>query len=599
MKLTRCPGGICRMLVSFVLCAVLLTGRSVTQDDDWIDPTDMLNYDAASGTMKKPDKVIQGDSENKEVPKEAVKEENIVAVSRCQNKLDSLILKLADYEKKDKAKFYESNSIHIFKRYLNKILIEAGRLGLPDDTTGDMHYDAEIILTKQTFNEITRFLNEEGWKSAPLDDALSNILINFRHHDYEAWKWKFEDMFGADPYDVFMVLLCIVCITVIVATELWTHIGWFTQLKRIMFICFLISFGWNWMYLYKIAFAQHQAEVAKMGNFDKVCAENIHWSDGLLEWFRSSWTFQDDPCQKYYETLLVNPVLLVPPTKALAVTFTNFVTEPLKHIGQGIGEFIRALMKEIPMLLQIPVLVIIAGAVLIFCYGAGRSVTTLRQLTYQDRQPPPALPPRHEQKQEQILYQRQNGSGDKGGYLMEDNRCIERGPFDRGDASAERYRPKNSEGGSKANIEVLRPGDMVDTPAEKHTKLAVQSKLVSEEENSQKESEKKNSEDHPGGLYSKSNDLATDRIVKNSTDESLDEATTIELNKPSHVQKPTKGNGDEAKCTVNEDRSKTQDAMETTGFKRKESSSCGLEEPTEKIAESLGFTEQNQRNTAS
>lgn len=68
-----------------------------------------------------------------------------------------------------------------------------------------MHYDAEIILTKQTYNEISRFLNEEGWKSAALDDSLSDILINFRHHDYEAWKWKFEDTFGVDPYNVFMV----------------------------------------------------------------------------------------------------------------------------------------------------------------------------------------------------------------------------------------------------------------------------------------------------------------------------------------------------------------------------------------------------------
>lgn len=39
------------------MCAVLLTVRCEIQNDDWIDPTDMLNYDAASGTMRKPDKV--------------------------------------------------------------------------------------------------------------------------------------------------------------------------------------------------------------------------------------------------------------------------------------------------------------------------------------------------------------------------------------------------------------------------------------------------------------------------------------------------------------------------------------------------------------
>ncbi|XP_044288218.1 chloride channel CLIC-like protein 1 isoform X2 [Varanus komodoensis] len=546
------------MLVPLVLCAALLIGRSATQDNEWIDPTDMLNYDAASGTMRKPDK-------------------------------------LEDCEKKDKAKFHENNSIYIFKRYLNKILIEVRRLGLPDDNTGDMHYDAAIILTKTTCNEINRFLNDESWKTAALDEALNNIVINFRHHDYEAWKWKFEDTFGADPYNVFMVLLCLACITILVATELWTRIGWFTQLKRIMFITFLISFGWNWMYLYKIAFAQHQAEVAKMGQFDKVCAEKIHWTDGLYEWLRNTWTVQDDPCRKYYETLLVNPVLFVPPTKALAVTFTNFVTEPLKHIGQGIGEFIRALMKEIPVLLQIPVLLILAGAVLIFCCGAGRSVTALRQLTYQDRQPPPALFPRSGEESRQILYRRQNGPGD-GGYLMEGPGCTERGPYDRGDASTEKYSPKTSESGREGKIEVLQP-HTIDAATEEHLKLADQSKLTSEKENSQKQ--EKTSEDNLGTMGPKSNNLATDRIVELNTNKRLDETSITELSTPRHIQKPTKSNGDDVDCNIKEDSSLKLDALETRGFKRKGSSSCGLEEPTVNIAENLSFTEQNQRNTAS
>ncbi|XP_062836868.1 chloride channel CLIC-like protein 1 isoform X2 [Anolis carolinensis] len=574
------------MLVSLVLCGILLIGRSEAQDDDWIDPTDMLNYDAASGTMRKPYKVNKDDSENTKTSTEAVAKVNTVDFSQCQRKLDSLILKVEEYEKKNKAKLYESNSIHVFKRYLNKVLNEAGRIGLPDDNSGDMHYDAEIILTKQTYNEINRFLNEEGWKSAALDDALSDILINFKHHDYEAWKWKFEDSFGIDPYTAFMVLLCLVCIAVIVATELWTHIGWFTQLKRVMFISFLISFGWNWMYLYKIAFAQHQAEVATMGNFDEVCAEKIHWSDSIMEWLRSSWTFQDDPCQKYYETLLVNPILLVPPTKALAVTFTNFVTEPLKHIGQGIGEFIRALMKEIPVLLQLPVLVIMAGAVLIFCYGAGRSVTALRQLSHQEKQPPPAFPPWDGRQHESVQYPLPNGAKHRGGYLMGDSGSISRGPYDRGDASANRQQPTKSEDYHQRNIEVLRAGDMPDDPTGEHPKLAVKSNL-SPEEHSEKEQEKKN-EVHPTQLHAKPSDEAPEKIEGKDTEKSLDEGKTSEVEKSCHTEEPVKGNRDETKCNVPEDKS-IKDPL-SKSIKRKGSSSCGLEEDPKTITESLSFT---------
>lgn len=45
------------MLFPLVLSAIVLIGSSKVQDDEWIDPTDMLNYDAASGTMRRPYKV--------------------------------------------------------------------------------------------------------------------------------------------------------------------------------------------------------------------------------------------------------------------------------------------------------------------------------------------------------------------------------------------------------------------------------------------------------------------------------------------------------------------------------------------------------------
>ncbi|NXC42505.1 CLCC1 protein, partial [Penelope pileata] len=403
------------------LCALLAGGRG--RDDDWIDPTDMLNYDAASGTMRRPYKVNYHDSEDKTVA--AVSTDSL---SSCSREVDSLQQKIAECEQRN-AKSRESRSFYIFKRYLNKILNEAGKLGLPEGNVGQVHYDAEVILTKQTYLEILRFLQEEAWQSGAVDDALSDILINFKHHDYTAWHWRFEDSFGIDLYNMFMILLCLVCVVVIIATELWTRIHWFVQLKRILLISFLISFAWNWLYLYKLAFAQHQAEIAKMGQFDNVCAEKLDWRESLIEWLRSQWTLQDDPCQKYYETLLVNPVLLVPPTKALAITFTTFVTEPLKHVGQGIGEFIKALMKEIPLILQLPVLIMMALGVLAFCYGAGSSVSVLRYLTSSQKK---RLPPSDSQ-QEKIDFGQCDGNKPLG-YYSQKTPPVYRGPYDRGDA---------------------------------------------------------------------------------------------------------------------------------------------------------------------
>ncbi|KAB1274198.1 Chloride channel CLIC-like protein 1 [Camelus dromedarius] len=458
------------MLCSLLLCECLWLITAYGHDDDWIDPTDMLNYDAASGTMRK-SQVKHGISEKQEDSPDASCADEL---SECYSKLDSLNYKIDECEQK-KREDYESQSNPVFRRYLNKILIETRKLGLPDENKGDMHYDAEIILKRQTLLEIQKFLNGEDWKPGALDDALSDILINFKFHDFETWKWRFEDSFGVDPYNVFMVLLCLLCIVVLVATELWTYVRWYTQLRRVLFISFLISLGWNWIYLYKLAFAQHQAEVAKMEPLSNVCAEKMEWTGSLWEWFRSSWTYKDDPCQKYYELLLVNPIWLVPPTKAFAVTFTNFITEPLKHIGKGTGEFIKALMKEIPVLLQIPVLIIMALAVLSFCYGAGKSVDLLRHVGGPESEPPAALQPGERRRQQELDYRPYGGAGDAGFYYRSQIGPIEQGPYNKTyeggrDVLRERDVDLRFQTGNKSP-EILRAFDLPGADAREHPKV--------------------------------------------------------------------------------------------------------------------------------
>lgn len=44
-----------RLLIIFGISSILLLTQG--QDDDWVDPFDMLNYDATSKTMRKPPEV--------------------------------------------------------------------------------------------------------------------------------------------------------------------------------------------------------------------------------------------------------------------------------------------------------------------------------------------------------------------------------------------------------------------------------------------------------------------------------------------------------------------------------------------------------------
>ncbi|XP_073906960.1 chloride channel CLIC-like protein 1 isoform X4 [Castor canadensis] len=424
-----------RMLCCLLLCEYLLLITGYAHDDDWIDPTDMLNYDAASGTMRKSQaKYVV--SEKKDVSPDS---SNADELSQCYLRLDSLAHKIDECEKK-KREDYESQSNPVFRRYLNKILIEARKLGLPDENKGEMHYDAEIILKRQTLLEIQKFLNGEEWKSGAMDDVLSDILINFKFHDFETWKWQFEDYFGVDPYNVLMVLLCLLCIVALVATELWTYVRWYTQLRRVFFISFVLSFGWNWIYLYKLSHS--------------------------IRLMLPRWSHRTTYVLRRWTGLEVSG--------ALAVTFTNFVTEPLKHIGKGTGEFIKALMKEIPVLLQIPVLIIMALAVLSFCYGAGKSVSVLRHVGGPEREPPQALQ-LGDRRQQEIDYRLHGGAGDADFYYRGNVGSIEQVPSDRTyeyrrDVLRERDVGLRFQTGNKSP-EVLQAYDLPNTEAQEHPEV--------------------------------------------------------------------------------------------------------------------------------
>ncbi|XP_068096204.1 chloride channel CLIC-like protein 1 [Hyperolius riggenbachi] len=405
------------LLLSF--CLVTCYGKY--QDEDWIDPTDMLNYDAAAGRMRNQKQYPVGKITENEGAKyqdqdtcqtdhmdcgkgletwkqkepsdvasnEEAKEEN--TESTLQRYTEDLNRK----QEIEKEKTHRSCN-PIFRRYLNRILNEAKNLGFPGESEPAVHYDAEMVLTNEMIVEIQRFLRDADWNAGALDETVSRILVRFKHHNEEDWRWTLEDYIGIDPFSVFMISLSLLCIVRMVATELWTQVRWYVQIWRLFVITFVVSIGWNWMYLYKVAFAERQADIVKMANVDETCGKKMSWSENLFEWWKSSSSFQNDRCEEYYKALMVNPILLVPPTKALAVTVTNFITEPLKHIGKGLGEFFHGLLAEIPLFYQLPVIIIIAAIFMVFCYGAGTSIAQVRFLRRAPNELERLPPPQHQ-----------------------------------------------------------------------------------------------------------------------------------------------------------------------------------------------------------
>lgn len=398
-----------------LISCLALAATAQPADDEWIDPYDMLNYDASTKSMRKP-------AEPSNYPNVPTKRreytEDSKELSTCEKHVEVLQKQNEDQQKKIVTLSQQPTCNPVFKRFLSRLIKEIERVGSPSDST-DTLYDAKISVSKQTMVEMRALVDgEESWRTGALDNAISQILTDMRPHDYEAWpKWSIEDTIGVDLDTILKGALCVLVIAVIIGTELWSTVSWIVQFRRLFAVCFMISIVWNWFYLYKIAFAEHQNNLVKMDDVNKKCTgvKKIDWSDSLKEWFRSTWTLQDDPCKQYYEVLMVNPILLVPPTKAISVTITTFITEPLKHFGQGISEFLRALLKDLPVQLQIPVLLTIVLSILVVMYG-GVNAAFQHGITApfrrQQRDPPGRLEPPPERHVPQI----EGGGGDAAFY---------------------------------------------------------------------------------------------------------------------------------------------------------------------------------------
>ncbi|KAL0160037.1 hypothetical protein M9458_043762, partial [Cirrhinus mrigala] len=126
---------------------------------------------------------------------------------------------------------------------------------------------------------------------------------------------------------------------------------------------------------------------------------------------------------------------------AITVTITSFITDPLKQIGQGISEFLRALLKDLPVTLQLPVLLIITVAILVFIYVSAQAAihqaVRLPRLGWRQDQPPPAVG----QRQAPQLREHEEAGGDAPQPLQvhQNNRNRVNQAENRGDA----YAPQN------------------------------------------------------------------------------------------------------------------------------------------------------------
>ncbi|KAL1251205.1 hypothetical protein QQF64_019001 [Cirrhinus molitorella] len=245
MKVSSCSLlGFWSLLIFSSLFVFANTKIHRDEDDAWIDPYDMLNYDPTTKRMRKPTKSANYPNmptKRRKFRSESCEAQQCPDVSECTSKLESLQQEFDELKKRTTTTSVKPIYLSVFKQFLSRFLKETSELGMPDDGQTSMHYDAEVKLSKHSLVEIQKLLNEENdWTTEAMDEALSQILVRFKLHYHEAWKWRFEDTLYVYA-DTALKVSLIVLTVAIICTVLWFMVSWFVHFWRM-----------NWFHFYKI-----------------------------------------------------------------------------------------------------------------------------------------------------------------------------------------------------------------------------------------------------------------------------------------------------------------------------------------------------------
>ncbi|CAC5386387.1 CLCC1 [Mytilus coruscus] len=238
----------------------------------------------------------------------------------------------------------------LFRKYVKK-LISYFQSKAPDTT---QEYHVWVKLSKDQYTVLQKFADgksnihdaQEILVSMITDVTRSNVGTTAK---LSMW---FEEKTGASLDNILKMVTIMSLISMVLYMEIGLHISWRRRITQLIMLAFVISIPMTWYELYQTA--QISQQTVTMKEAPKECVQDMDKEDWLTFYthaFKHIFTFQEDNCQKYYEHMLIDPLLKVTPTKAIAVTFVRFFLSPLKDVGSAFSEFMRALLIDLPVTL--------------------------------------------------------------------------------------------------------------------------------------------------------------------------------------------------------------------------------------------------------
>jgi len=336
---------------------------------NWVDPSDMFNYDHSKKEMKQPKKSLIADDEGNDAKDtncplcqcpyiDKHKDDTSADLSKCE---DTNVLFANDLQKcqdllserPPSETAYFQQLVNVILKYLNMPVIPLGE---------EVYYKLLVKLNGHDFDLLEKFGRNGGDNVQSAHAILANMIINAeRSHGYyeKTWNDKLADLWNG--YDNIIILsfsaVCFVSSIGVIVLSQWKNTVSLRKLFLVLFIVlFFLSVPWTWWRLYQEKLSDRMLEVNRSPPIGCLDRELTWWQS-----IRSTLTVGEDECQQYHRAIFVDPIFDVPPTQAFVVTLTRMVLEPLHHLGSAFGQLLSGLMVELPFYMWFVAIPVLCG----------------------------------------------------------------------------------------------------------------------------------------------------------------------------------------------------------------------------------------------
>lgn len=353
------------------LKSTAVTGNSNYHEEDWVDPFDMLNYDRSTKTMlKKSRNAAQQTDDTLIEEKNALFEDlnqcmetledctkhldslkyTSVAASSCRSINDNMNSATETTPKPVKVpKLRECEQSKLFMRRFVNILLRAAGLNedMPENLETNLHITVDVDQL-QVLQQFSKGSNEITLQE--LDGILSSVLLSAKFSayidEYIPWSKAINFLQSRE-------MLLAVVLGGLPAYIIWKILTGHSLIRVLMLFLvssFIISFSITYCRMYKQAEVKQFAMMKKNPEVPAECRPpaELTWMEAISRLFSSKFSIQSDDCQKYYETIMIDPILEITPALVLSEMTASFFLHPSTMIGNAISNFSRSILGNLP-----------------------------------------------------------------------------------------------------------------------------------------------------------------------------------------------------------------------------------------------------------